>query len=703
MSSTSSTSGTSGAASTVGTVNIPGLSSAIQWGDIVDATVRASEARLLTPVTREIDLKAKQKDAWSQFNTLVTTLNDQARLVRRAGFGGFTASVPASASTGRALLTASPTLNATPGRYRVEVLQLADTGKIAGGSVANTSTALNLSGDFAINGTSITVAATDSLAAIRDKINTANTGATPTGVMATIVMDGTTSGRLVLTRDTAGSAGVQITDGTGGMARELGLIDSRSKPVSSAVIAAAAALGLATSPAPAMIRVGNVTITADLSVDSISAIAAKINAAGGSASVQSEDFGGQTRYRLVTDGNVSAVNGDAGSQAVIDALGMAAGTTGSVQQTVQSGVYTDASNVTASASTVLAGLNVDGAATGLAVGDAINIRGMRGDGTAVTIGLVVSSGDTMQTLLTKINDATTGFGAGSRSAVASLGADGRIRLNDSQGGASRLSLTLGVTHADGSAGSLGATTVSVTGRSRELQQGKDAIVRVDGQQFTRSTNSIADAIPGTTINLLTAEPGTTIDVGIDRDVAGGQAAVQKFVDAYNAVRSFYDTQKTVGNPLYTDSMLSNIVDTFTTALRTDVTTNGTYNKLAIAGVALDRYGKLQIDSDKLKTAMADKPTEIEALFGFSGVGSAFVTASDNATKFGIGPVSASIKNINERTVRLKQRQLDVQNRIENQRARLVKQFTDMEVAISRLNQQKSSLASITNALQNSGN
>ena len=51
MSSTSSTSGTSSAASTVGTVNIPGLSSAIQWGDIVDATVKASEARLLSPVT----------------------------------------------------------------------------------------------------------------------------------------------------------------------------------------------------------------------------------------------------------------------------------------------------------------------------------------------------------------------------------------------------------------------------------------------------------------------------------------------------------------------------------------------------------------------------------------------------------------------------------------------------------------------------
>ncbi len=697
MSSTSSTSSTST------TVNIPGLSSAINWGDIVDATVKASEARILKPVTDEIDLRAKQKDAWNQFNTLVNTLNDQARLVRSAGFGGFTANVPVSPSTGRALLTAAPTSSATPGRYRVEVLQLADTSKIAGGSVANTSTALNLSGDFSVNGTSISVLATDSLEAIRDKLNAANTGASATGVTATIVKDGTTSGRLVLTRDASGSSGVTITDGTGGMARELGFIDSRSKPVSSAVTAAAAALGLATSPAPAQIRVGNVTITADLAVESIASIAAKINAAGGSASVESEDFGGETRYRLVTDGNVAAVSGDANSQAVIDALGMAAGTTGTIKQTVQSGAYTDSSDATATTATLLAGLKVDGSSTGLAVGDAINIRGMRGDGTAVTIGLVVGASDTMQTLLDKINDATSGFGAGSRTAVASLGADGRLRLSDSTGGASRLSLTLGVTHADGTAGSLGATSVSVTGRSRELQAGKDAIIRVDGQQYTRSSNSITDAIPGTNINLLTAEAGTTIDVSIDRDINGGVAAVQKFVDAYNAVRSFYDTQKTVGSPLYTDSMLSNIIDTFTSSLRTEVTTNGTYTRLAIAGVALDRFGKLQVDSNTLKTAMAAKPTEIEALFGFSGVGAAFVTAADNATKYGSGPISASILNIDSRTVRLRQRQVDAQKRLDDQRAALVKQFSDMEVAITRLNQQKSSLAAITSTLQNSNN
>ena len=682
-------------------INFSGLSSSIQWGDIVDATIDAEKARNLTPITAEIVKRAAQKAAWGKLNALVETLNENARLVRRTGFGGFTATVPTSSLTSRTLLTASPTLNAVPGRYRVEVLQLADTAKLAGGLVANTTAAMNLTGDFAINGTSVTIAATDSVEAIRDSINAANTGATPTGVTASIVKEGTTSGRLVLTRDTSGAAGITLTDGAGGLARELGFLDSRSKPVSSAVSAAAAALGLSVTPPPASIRVGNVVISVDLATESIASIAARINAAGGSASVESEQYGNETRYRLVADGLASAVVGDAGSQDVIDALGMIAGKPGTVSQAMQSGVYTNASDVTATSATLLAGLKLDGASTALAVGDAINIRGMRGDGTAVTIGLVVGASDTMQTLLDRINDATAGYGAGARTALASLGTDGRIRLADSQGGASRLSLTLGITHVDGSAGSLGAASVAVTGRSRELQQGKDAILRVDGREITRSSNTIADALVGTTLNLQTAEVGTSIDVSIDRDVNGGLSAVQKLADSYNAIRTFLDEQRKVSAPLYADTLLRGVVNSFTDALRTDVTTNSTYNKLAIAGVALDRFGVLKIDTDKLKTAMADEPLEIEALFGFSGVGAAFVAAADRATQYGIGTISAQLKNLDQTAFRLKTREADAQKRLDYRREQLVAQFTQMEVAISRLNQQRSSLSSAINALTGS--
>ncbi|WP_411280674.1 flagellar filament capping protein FliD [Gemmatimonas sp.] len=675
-------------------INISGLSTGIQWGDIVDTTIKAYESRQVKPITDRLTKRAAQKTAWTKMQGLVETLNTNARNLRRTGFGGFLATVPPSPSTSRTLLAATASLTATPGRYRVEVLQLADTAKIGGSSVSDTTAARGLTGSMSINGTSIGIVGTDTLADIRTKINDANIGVT-----ASIVSDGGTAGRLVLTAKTAGVSGVSITDGTGGMARELGFLDTRSKPISSATTAAAVALGMAVSPQPASIRVGSTVITADLATESITAIAAKINAAGGAASVESEAYGSETRYRLVVDGNVTAVAGDANSQSVIDALGFAAGTSGSVKQTVQTPVYTNASDAVAGASTSLVGLKFGGSASNLAVGDAINIRGLRGDGTAVTIGLVVGASDTMQTLLDKVNDATTGFGSGARTATAALGSDGRIRLTDAIGGASRLSLSMSVTHADGTTGSLGTASTSVTGRSRALQVGQDAVIRVDGREITRSTNNITDAIAGVTLSLSTAEPGTEIDVTIDRDVKGTVDSVQKFVDSYNEIRKFFDEQRASDAPLYADTLLRGLVGTFNDALRTDVPSNGTYTKLTIAGVTLDRNGILTFNQDTFKTALADKPLEIEALFGFSGVGQAFVTASDNATQFGIGTISAQLKNINQNTILLKKRETDAQKRIELKREQLVAQFTRMEEAMSRLTSQSSSLLSSVQGLQ----
>ena len=684
-------------ATTSAVTNVSGITSGIQWNDMVDATIKAEEARYLTPLTVRMDLQTKQKDAWKSLNTLTQTLNDTARVVRRAGLGGYTVTAPTSPVTSRTLLTASAGLGASPGRYRVEVLQLADTAKIAGGSVTNTSAALGLTGDFSINGGTVTVAATDTLVDLQGKISALNTGASATGVSASIVSDGATGGRLVLTRDQSGSAGITLVDGTGGIARELGFLDSRTKPISSATQSAALAMGLSVTPQPSTIRVGTRIISADLAVDSIAAIAARINAAGGAASVESEDYGGQTRYRLVTDGNVSVDPADAtNSAAVISALGFAAGTTGTVRQTVASGVFTDGSNAIATSATQLAGLKVDGTASGLVAGDAINIRGVRGDGTAVTIGLVIGGTDTMQTLLNRINDATSGFGAGARTASATLGTDGKLRLVDSTGGASRLSLSLGVTHADGTTGSLGVPTVVTAGRSRELQKGQDAVIRIDGTQLTRSSNTITDGVVGVTLSLTTAEVGTTVDLVVDRDVQASTDAVTKFKEAYNAIRGFFDQQRQVDAPLYGNTMLRSVVDNFQTALRTKVATNTLYSSLAVTGLALDRNGLVQLDTSVFKTALASKPAEVEALFGFAGVGGAFVTATDTATQFGSGTISAQTKSLDDSNARLKTRAVNAQRRLDLRREQLVQRYTSMETLLAQLQQQG---ATITSAMK----
>lgn len=680
--------------------NFSGLASGVQWNDIVDSLSRAEEARLVTPVVNQLEKRVAQQTAWNSFQKLVTTLNDSARAVRTAGFGGFLSTAPDSPLSGNPLLGASASSLATAGRYRMEVLQLAETAKIGGGSVAERSAAMNVTGDFAINGTTISVAAGDSLEAIRDNINLANSGATPTGVSASVINEGATGGRLVLTRTSPGAAGIQLTDGTGGIARELGFLDSRSAPISSTSNAIAAALGIAVSPPPASIRVGNEVITVDLATDSISSIVAKINAAGGQASAETIAFGDETRYRLVADGNVQAVAGDANSQAVIDAMGFGAGSTGTVRQVVASGALTDAADAVATASAPLAGLKLNGADVGLANGDAINIRGLRGDGTAVTIGIKIDPGETVQDLLNKINDVTSGFGAAGRTAVAALGTDGKIRLADDTGGASRLSFSMDIVRADGSTGSLGASTIDTAGHSRELQQGRDAVIRVDGAEFTRSTNTITDAIPNVTLSLMSAEVGTTVDLSIDRDTEGASTAVETLVDAYNAVRTFFDEQRQLDAPLYGNSSLRSVVDSFTASLRTEIAGNATYARPTLVGMVLDRNGALTYDAAKFKEALNAAPAEIEALFGFSGMGGAFVSATDRATSFGNGTISAQLQSITDSTARLKTREADARRRLEARREALIAQFTQMESALSRLNTQGTALSGLLSSIQN---
>jgi flagellar hook-associated protein 2 len=232
-----------------------------------------------------------------------------------------------------------------------------------------------------------------------------------------------------------------------------------------------------------------------------------------------------------------------------------------------------------------------------------------------------------------------------------------------------------------------------------MQAGKDAIVRVDGRTVVRTSNTITDAIGGVTLSLNTAEPGTAIDVTIDRDVQGTVDSVQKFADSYNQIRKFYDEQRVADAPLASDTRLRSVISTFQDALRTEVPGNGTYNRLALAGLVLDKNGLLTLNQDTFKTGLAEKPSELEALFGFAGAGQAFVTASDNATQFGSGTITVQIKNNSQTSETLKKRQADVQKRIEFKREQLVTQFTRMEAAMSRLKTQSSSLVSSMQGLQ----
>ena len=630
---------------------VQGLASGIQWQSMIQQIVAADSARELNPVMAQQTADSNANAAWKQFQTVMGKFQTAAAaLADPAAFDLFTATAPNSATSQHTLLTATASTGAQPGTYAMQVLSLASAQSLSGSSFGSSTSPLNISGQFDLNGVAISVAATDSLSSIADKINAADSGTTPSGVRATI-LSSTSGSHLVLTSDATGAQGISAVDDTNGTFQKLGFTDgtavaniaangvTQTFAVSSATQSIGSLLSL-TPPAPTSILVGGKSIAVDLTTDTLTSLAAKINAATGNpsaASVQTQTVGTATSYKLVTDSTVEIDPGAtaADSARALAMLGFTQAGTGGIAQVVQSAnSFTDSTtSASATGSTLLSNLQVNGQSLAVVAGDTINIGGTRGDGSTVTKTFTVGASSTVQDLLNAINDSSTGFGTASRSATASLNG-GQIAITDGTAGDSQLALSLSVTRASGgtvSLGSFGTGNGGTAGRSREVTAGVDAEFKVDGQTLTRSTNSVSDAIAGVTLNLQSAEPGTTVNLTIARDTAGIESKINGFVTAYNAVQSFITTntangsssstlsstsaQTTIAGPLANDMSITSMGYSLTSALIQSVTgLSGSYTAASQAGLMTDANGVLSLNKTAFETALSNNFTAVKNLF-----------------------------------------------------------------------------------------
>ncbi len=609
-----------------------GISTGIQWRDLVDQLASIDTRRRVAPLQDGVSSRQKQIDAWNQFQTLVARFQTTTQsLADGTAFSAFAATAANSPTSGRALLTATADSTATAGTYRAEVVALASAAKLSSRDFTSTSTALGLAGDVAVNGTTISVLATDTLASVRDKINAVNAGATTTRVTATILTTGANSFRLQLTSDRTGADGIRLLDGAGGgVLKDLGIVDgslvqnisasgaAQTDRFASASATVASQVGLAV-PAAATITVGGRSVSINLATDSLDGIAAKIVAAGGTASVTSGTANGTEYKRLSTNGTVSASTTD-GTRA-LELLGfLSEGRAGITQVVTSANTFTDPV-LTASSASLLTNLTANGTSVGIASGDTFTMAGTRGDGTTVNMSFTVGATDTVQTVLNKLNDATTGFARTGRTATASF-VGGKFVLTDGSTGDSQLALSLTATTPAGVVNTLGAQDVTTVGRQRQLSAGTDSQLRLDGVLLSRSTNSITDAVKGLTLSLQTAEVGTTIDLTIARDTKPTISALTSYATAYNEIVKFADAQRAVGAPLSANSVLRSSVASIRSTLLNPVGVSSTsYNQLATVGVAVDKFGMLMIDEAALTTALANNPSAVTELFATTAIGS----------------------------------------------------------------------------------
>ena len=149
---------------------------------------------------------------------------------------------------------------------------------------------------------------------------------------------------------------------------------------------------------------------------------------------------------------------------------------------------------------------------------------------------------------------------------------------------------------------------------------QDAIVKLDGVQVTRATNSFSDLISGVQIELKTARPDVPVSVGVTRPTAAISQGVQDFASAYNELINMIAEQTKAGTgadagALRGDVGVRELQRRLSGLTSTILSSTGTGpHTLAELGVRTNRDGTLSVDASRLASVLAADPDGVEALF-----------------------------------------------------------------------------------------
>ena len=589
-----------------GTFAVGGLVSGLDTQNILDQ-LREIERRPIKLLEERKSSYQKRLDAWKDINSKLQALKSAMDDLRQTlDFRVFSTS-----TEDKDYVTLTATSDASPGEHTIVISQLAQARRISSKSFSSKTDALQLSGDFLIDGHAISVSETDSLIDIMDKINNSNAD-----VSASILQLSDTAYRLIISAKNTGEDSFHILDAsTTNILQNLGIITgsvsiknsvtggAQSDAFSDISTTVGSVLGL-NSPQSGTVTIGDKTVSINLASDSLADIRDKINTAAPTGvvakMVTDTDDDGNTVYRLRIEGTTTFSD----DNNVLQTLGILEGQTGfsgDAQVLTASRVNTTDGTTAITASTKFS--EIYGAS--VASGDTIAIVGVDHSGNSVSSTFTITdpTTTTVQDLLTAIETAFSG------SVSAAVNSQGKIVVTDGTTGSSQLDLTL-IEHNEGGGsldfGNFSVSTQGQDGISGDVQAGQDASVTVDGLQLTRSTNSINDILSGVTLNLHQADNTKTLNISVNRDLDAIVDKVNTFISKYNEIindinQNFsynQDTEK--AGTLFGDSTLVSVQTEIRNIVSNRITgLPESLRSLAQVGIDSDRNGNLSLNRDKL--------------------------------------------------------------------------------------------------------
>ena len=282
-----------------------------------------------------------------------------------------------------------------------------------------------------------------------------------------------------------------------------------------------------------------------------------------------------------------------------------------------------------------------------------------------------TSGDTLGDLATYIN----GLGAGVTASVVNDSAGSRLAIvSNSAGAASNFTIS-------------NATGLNFT----QAVAGVDASLTVDGIPIDSASNTVTGAVTGLTLNLLSASPGTEVNVAVAPDSSQISSAVTNFVNAYNTVIGDVNKEYTLGSngaegPLSGDPVLS--------MLQSQLLSTGAYTSggngvstLADLGITMNNDGTLTLDSSTLNSAIQNNFSAVQNFFqgtasnGFASLLSGQLT---NLTDPVSGAFTVDLQSISNENSDLQTQINNFQTYLSNQTTLLTNEYNQADILLQQL-------------------
>jgi len=250
-----------------------------------------------------------------------------------------------------------------------------------------------------------------------------------------------------------------------------------------------------------------------------------------------------------------------------------------------------------------------------------------------------------------------------------------------------------------------------------IQTAQNANFTIDGIAYTRSSNTVSDALEGVTLNMRSV---ATTNVQLSRDTTDLTTKINALVTAYNDTQSLLNeasnpksTLENYGATLVNDSLVATLKSKLRSMfMDTSNSTSNGITALRDIGISIDQKGVMSVDAVTLDSKLKSNYDDVVTMFTANRSNTSeysverIALANDAVRSLAkmlrtTGDLASQTRNTNTQINRYKE-DLDKLNvRMESLLARYNKQFAVMDSMVGSNNSLKSSLKSTFDGMMSS--